>query len=63
MPPYLKFLSSNSLHLALLASDEFVGHNMVIWVVLDPCEIISILDDLCHKLKVTPLCDDIIRDT
>ncbi len=60
---YLKFLPSNSLHVTLFANDEFVGHNMVFWVVLDPCEIISILDDLCHELEVMALWDDIIRDT
>ncbi len=60
---YLKFLPSNSLHVTLFANDEFVGHNMVFWVVLDPCDIISVLDDLCHELEVMAPWDDIIRDT
>lgn len=53
--PYLKFLPSNSLHLTLFANSEFVGHNVVIWVVLDPCVVLSILDDFCHKLEVMSL--------
>lgn len=60
--PYLKFLPSNSLHLTLFANDEFVGHDVVFWVVLDPCVVLSVLDDFCHKLEVMALRDDIIRD-
>lgn len=60
---YLEFLSSDSLHVALLADGELVGDLGVCWIDLGPGEVIAFLSDLCDQLVVTALLNDVIRDT
>lgn len=60
---YLEFLSSDGLHVALLADGEGVGDLGVCGVDLGPGEGITILGDLCDQLVVTAFLNDVIRDT
>lgn len=60
---YLEFLSSDGLHVALLANGELVGDLGVCGVDLGPGEVVAALSDLCDQLVVTALLNNVIRDT
>ena len=62
-PSYLEFLSSNGLHISLLADGELVGDRGVCWVDLGPGEVVAVLGDICDQLVVTALLNDSIGDT
>ena len=62
-PSYLEFLSSNGLHITLLADGELVGDRGVCGVDLGPGEVVAVLGDLCDQLVVAALLNDCIGDT
>lgn len=60
---HLEFLSTDGLHIALLANGELVADFGVCRINLSPDEVIAILANLCDELVVTALLNDVIRDT
>lgn len=60
---YLEALSSDGLHVALLANGKVVGDLGVGRVMLRPGEVIPTLDDLRDRLVVAALLDDVVWDT
>lgn len=62
LPPYLEFLPSDGLHVALLADGEVVGDFGVPGVDVGPAEGVARLGDLSDHLVVAALCDDVIGD-
>lgn len=60
---YLKLLSSDGLHVTFFANKKFVGDTVVGWVMLSPGKLITVLNNLRHKLVVTTLLNHVSRDT
>lgn len=60
---YLKLLSPDGLHVALLANNKLIDEAVVGWVMLSPGELSTVLNHLCHKLVITTPLNHIIRDT
>lgn len=59
---YLEFLSTNGLHITLLANGEVVGDLVVFGVDLGPGEVIALLGNFCDQLVVAAPLNDIVRD-